>query len=513
MTPASASPGMVLGPYVLESELGRGGMGVVYRALDTRLGRAVALKLVQRGVASEIGLSIADLRARLRREAQLGARITHHNVVTVYAYDEVGDDSLVAMELVEGPTLADLLAGGKRWSPAEAARLLAQAADGIAAAHALGIVHRDLKPANLILTRDGRCKVLDFGIAKLTTADGAQPLSRTTFGTVQYMSPEQILGHPTGPATDVWSLGTIAYELVSGVTLFSRTSAITSATQITRGVRFETGAQWTKASDQAVVFAQEVGVIFPFLQHALQIDPRARLHDGHAARDALLSAGGNAPTPTQWKPAVQPRTGARRDPRVALILAALLVLLLVIALGSILLLQEGHAPNASRGFGGGGMLASASPLAPAAVAPTPARASALDSATMAAPAPTPGALYEVKMFGDANGYRFEPADLTLTQRDAVRFVLVSGGPHNVSFDPNALPWDARTALSTNMPEVQGDLAGKMLLLAGESYEMSFAGVPTGTYEFHCTPHLAMSMKGTVTVLGAAAAPAMGSVKK
>ncbi|MEQ1690836.1 MAG: protein kinase [Gemmatimonas sp.] len=511
MSSTTASSGMVLGPYVLESELGRGGMGVVYRALDTRLGRAVALKLVQRGVAHEIGLAVPDLRARLRKEAQLGARITHPNVVTVYAYEEVGDDSLVAMELVEGPTLAELLAGGKRWGPREAAQLLSQAADGIAAAHALGIVHRDLKPANLILTRDGRCKVLDFGIAKLTTADGAQSLSRTTFGTVQYMSPEQILGHQTGTATDVWSLGTIAYELVTGETLFSRTSAITSATQITRGVRFETGAQWTTPNDQAVVFAQEVGALFPFLQHALQVDPRARLRDGGDARDALLTSCGVSPTPTPWMPATSASTAARRDPRVAIMLVALLVLLLVVALGIIFLLQDRIPASASRGFGGGGMLSAATAFAPAAAAPVP----AIDSAAIAARAAASGMLYEVKMIGDANGYRFEPADFTLTQYDAVRFVTVSGGPHNVAFDPSALRWDSRAALSANMQDTIGELSGRLLLTTGESYEMSFAGVPTGTYEFFCTPHLAMNMKGTVTVtvLGSADTTVKDTTKK
>jgi plastocyanin len=508
MTNAYSARGTTLGPYQLESELGRGGMGIVYRATDVRLGRAVALKLVQHHVAAELGLTTTELRARLRREAQLGARISHPNVVTVYAYEEVSDDSLVAMELVDGSTLAELLASGQRWRAEDAARLLAQAADGISAAHALGIVHRDLKPGNLIVTRDGRCKVLDFGIAKLTSAAEAPQLSRTNFGTVQYMSPEQVLGRATGPSTDVWALGAIAYELVTGRTLFSRQSAITSATQITRGVRFETGAQWTQASDDAVVFAQEVGALFPFLQQALQNNASSRLPDGGAARAALLAiAGGSAPTPSVPLASVAPVVAQRRAatrPRVAILSALLIVVAFVISVSAYLLATDGlRSASGSFSVGGGsvGRVAAAemTPLLQPPVAP------AADSA--AAPPPlagtaalTTGTTHVVEMIGDGTGYRFEPSNLTIVQGDGIEFRMVSGGPHNVAFDPAALSAGATGQLIANMPEPTGLLSGKLLLTAGETYTVSFAGVPLGRYEFHCTPHLAMNMQGVVTVV-------------
>ncbi len=110
-----------------------------------------------------------------------------------------------------------------------------------------------------------------------------------------------------------------------------------------------------------------------------------------------------------------------------------------------------------------------------------------------------GTTHEIKMLGDAQGYRFEPADITIKQGDGIKFVFVSGGPHNVAFDPATLPADVKAALVANMPEQAGELSGKMLLADGETYTISFAGVPEGTYDYFCTPHLAMGMKGKITV--------------
>ena len=128
-----------------------------------------------------------------------------------------------------------------------------------------------------------------------------------------------------------------------------------------------------------------------------------------------------------------------------------------------------------------------------------------DSAAEAAPAaagamaPITGQTVEVKMIGDGTGYRFEPAEITIKQGDGIKFIMVSGGPHNVAFDPAAVPAAAKAQLSANMPEQVGELSGKMLLTAGESYTISFAGIAPGTYDYHCTPHLAMNMKGKITV--------------
>ncbi len=135
----------------------------------------------------------------------------------------------------------------------------------------------------------------------------------------------------------------------------------------------------------------------------------------------------------------------------------------------------------------------AAPAAEAAAAPAAAPAAA------GAMAPITGTTHEVKMIGDEKGYRFEPAELTIKAGDGVKFVMVTGGPHNVAFDPAVVPAAGKAQLSANMPEQSGELSGKMLITAGEAYTISFGGVAAGTYDFHCTPHLAMNMKGKITV--------------
>ncbi len=136
----------------------------------------------------------------------------------------------------------------------------------------------------------------------------------------------------------------------------------------------------------------------------------------------------------------------------------------------------------------------------AAPAATPApEAPAAATPVAGAMAPITGTTVEVKMVGDGTGYRFEPADITLKAGDGIKFVFVSGGPHNVMFDAAGMSPAAKAAIMANMPEQGGELSGKMMIAAGESYTMSFGGVPAGKYSYNCTPHLAMNMKGTVTV--------------
>ncbi len=121
------------------------------------------------------------------------------------------------------------------------------------------------------------------------------------------------------------------------------------------------------------------------------------------------------------------------------------------------------------------------------------------AAPAAAAAPITGKTVEVKMVGDDKGYRFEPADITVKQGDGIKFVMISGGPHNVAFDPATVPANAKAALSANMPNQISELSSPMLMNPNEAYTISFANVPAGKYDFHCTPHLAMGMKGTITV--------------
>lgn len=137
----------------------------------------------------------------------------------------------------------------------------------------------------------------------------------------------------------------------------------------------------------------------------------------------------------------------------------------------------------------------AAPAGASAAAPAPAEA-APAAGTMA---PITGKTHEVKMIGDGAGYRFEPANIEVAPGDGVKFIMISGGPHNVAFDPAVVPAAAKAQLSANMPEQSGELSGKMMLNADETYTISFGGIPAGEYAFHCTPHLAMNMKGVITV--------------
>ncbi len=147
--------------------------------------------------------------------------------------------------------------------------------------------------------------------------------------------------------------------------------------------------------------------------------------------------------------------------------------------------------------GGGDKAATTDSAAAPADAPAAAPADAAPAA--GAMAPITGTTHEVKMIGDGAGYRFEPANITVATGDGIKFIMVSGGPHNIAFDPALVPAAAKAALMANMPEQSGELSSKMMLNADESYTISFAGVPAGEYAYHCTPHLAMNMKGVITV--------------
>ena len=148
--------------------------------------------------------------------------------------------------------------------------------------------------------------------------------------------------------------------------------------------------------------------------------------------------------------------------------------------------------------GGGDKAADTAAVAPAATDTTPAATTTPAPAT-GAMAPITGQTHEVKMVGDDKGYRFEPANITVKAGDGIKFTMVSGGPHNVAFDPATIPADVKPQLSANMPNQQGELSSPLFSNAGESYTMSFANVKPGQYPYHCTPHLAMGMKGTITV--------------
>jgi len=236
-------PGDQLGPYRIEALLGIGGMGEVYRARDTRLKRDVALKVIAPRFAG-----VPSLRYRFERESRAASALNHPAIVTVYDVGETDDISWIAMEWVDGRTLRQVLAAGPL-PVRDVCSITRQIADGLAAAHDKGIVHRDLKPENVMLTSDGRTKILDFGLARHmfagsledSQADGgtaaatvAASLEGTILGTAGYMSPEQASGRTADFRSDQFSLGVLAYEMLAGRRAFSGATVVETLSAIIR---------------------------------------------------------------------------------------------------------------------------------------------------------------------------------------------------------------------------------------------------------------------------------------
>src|SRR5271155_2481255 len=206
-------PGTNLGPYQIEALLGLGGMGEVYRARDGRLGRIVAIKILPAVFSAHI-----DRLDRFQREARSAAALNHPNIVTIHDLGQEGSTHYIAMELIEGKTLRELLAAGSL-PIRKAIEIAAQVAEGLAKAHEAGIAHRDLKPDNLMISSDGFVKILDFGLAKVATRapeqqetrelSGWQTQAGVVVGTVQYMSPEQASGAPFDFRSDQYSFGLV----------------------------------------------------------------------------------------------------------------------------------------------------------------------------------------------------------------------------------------------------------------------------------------------------------------
>src|SRR5262245_47133718 len=222
--------GAHLGPYEILAALGAGGMGEVYRARDTKLDRDVAIK-----VLTELFVSDPDRGARFQREAKTLAALNHPHIGGIYGLEDAGGVRALVLELVEGPTLADRIAQGPIPLD-EALPIVKQIAEALEAAHEQGIIHRDLKPANIKLRDDGMVKVLDFGLAKAMDPASAISPSLTAFptittpammtgvgtilGTAAYMSPEQARGRAVDKRSDIWALGCVLYEMLTGKRAF-----------------------------------------------------------------------------------------------------------------------------------------------------------------------------------------------------------------------------------------------------------------------------------------------------
>ncbi|HYK01896.1 MAG TPA: protein kinase [Thermoanaerobaculia bacterium] len=218
---------MQLGTYRLISPLGAGGMGEVWRAEDTKLLRQVAIKILPPQLAAD-----PEWKDRFLREARTIAQLNHPNIATIYAIDQQDEKLFIAMELIEGESLASVIARGPMM-PADAVRVAIHVSDGLSEAHTKGIVHRDIKPDNIILS-PRFVKVLDFGIAKQIggTADPALTQGGMVMGTPHYMSPEQALGRAIDARTDIFSLGVVLYEMLSGQKPFTGTAVTELLLQI-----------------------------------------------------------------------------------------------------------------------------------------------------------------------------------------------------------------------------------------------------------------------------------------
>ncbi len=284
--------------YEIVHQLGAGGMGVVYRAVDTRLGRAVALKFLPETVSLQ-----PEAKRRLLLEAQAAANLDHPNVGVIYGIEEADGQLFIVMALYEGQTLEARLADGPV-TPREAADWCLQAARGLAKAHDAGIVHRDVKPANLFLTGDGLVKILDFGLVKLETTQGLT-VPGTIVGTPEYMAPEQVRGQPADPRADVWALGVVLYEMLTGVSPFRAEGAF--AATILRVMSTEPEPLRALVPDVPASF-QDV------IDGALAKDPDGRLPDMRAFAAALeaatAAAGGTGGRPAPSHPGTQAGTSS-----------------------------------------------------------------------------------------------------------------------------------------------------------------------------------------------------------
>ncbi|WP_328313744.1 protein kinase [Streptomyces sp. NBC_00442] len=269
---------LIAGRYRLLSPLGRGGMGVVWRARDEVLGREVAVKEVRAPAALDTP-EVRRLYARLEREAWAAARISHRNVVTVYDVAAEDGRPWIVMELVRGLALSDVLEARGPLAPQRAALIGAEVLAALRAAHEAGVVHRDVKPANVLLADDGRVVLTDFGIA---TVAGSQTLTMTgeVVGSPEFLAPERALGRTPGPASDLWSLGVLLYVAVEGRSPFRLDTPLSTLRAVV---------------DDALPPPRRAGALAPVIEGLLRKDPAQRLPADEAEHRLRRVAAGGTP--------------------------------------------------------------------------------------------------------------------------------------------------------------------------------------------------------------------------
>ena len=340
--------GTKLGPYEILSPLGAGGMGEVYRAKDPRLGREVAVKVVRDDL-----LEGWERKQRFEREAKLLAALNHPNVAAILSFEEIPGSPgtaprhILVMELLEGETLRSAF-GGARVSTKKALEWARQVAQGLAAAHEKGIVHRDLKPENVFVTKDGRIKILDFGLAKLaetgeaangtnlpTASKGTEP--GVVLGTLGYMSPEQVKGKPADSRSDIFAFGAILYEMLSGRRAFSRETAAETISAILK----------EDPPDLSVTNQSVPPGLERIVSHCLEKNPEQRFHSAHDLAFDLESISGTSGASVERPATSAARRRARLAPGAAL-LAVVLALVAGLAAGRVIWRASAAPPTFHR---------------------------------------------------------------------------------------------------------------------------------------------------------------------
>ena len=299
-------PGQSLLHYRLVDQIGAGGMGVVWKAVDTTLDRDVAIKVLPETLAEDPNRLV-----RFEREAKLLASLNHPNIAAVHSVHEVDDVRFIAMELVDGDDLAQHLKTGAMPLD-EALQIARQIADALEAAHESGIIHRDLKPANVVLGRDGRVKVLDFGLAKAFTTDAASGETQLAhsptltsagtvvgmiLGTASYMSPEQARGNAVDKRADIWAFGCLVHEMLGGRQTFAGDTVSDTLASV-----LKTEPDWDALPEGTPRALRRL------LRRCLAKDARSRLRDIADARIELDEAIANPDDGDAVAPTAQPAT-------------------------------------------------------------------------------------------------------------------------------------------------------------------------------------------------------------